>query len=80
MKILKLTKKNFQQAVNQAAVAIKAGKAVVYPTDTSYGLAVCISKPAAVRELFLIKGRSFKKPVHIFVPSIAEAKKYVKWN
>ncbi|MBU6447421.1 threonylcarbamoyl-AMP synthase [Patescibacteria group bacterium] len=80
MHIIELTEKNFSSAVKQAAAVIKAGKAVVYPTDTSYGLAVSAGNPAAVRKMYLIKGRSFKKPVHIFVPSIAEAKKYVKWN
>lgn len=30
--------------------------------------------------MYKIKERGFKKPVHIFVPSIAVAKKYVQWN
>ncbi len=80
MHIVKLTAKNFSSVIKQAAAAIKAGKSVVYPTDTSYGLAVLAGKQAAVRRLYAIKGRSFKKPVHIFVPSTEAARKFVKWN
>lgn len=52
----------------------------VYPTDTCYGLGVDATSLTAVRKLYKIKGRSFKKPVHIVVSSVAMAKQYVKWN
>lgn len=80
MKILKLSNKNFDFAVKKAAAAIKSGKSVVYPTDTSYGLAVSVRNAGAIKKLFLIKGRSFNKPIHILVPSVAAARKLVKWN
>lgn len=80
MDIITLENKNFKLTLKKAAASIKAGKAVVYPTDTSYGLAVSAGKQAAVRRLYKIKGRSFKKPVHIFVHSAEAARKFVKWN
>ena len=54
-----------QQAVN----ILKAGGIVVYPTDTSYGLAVDATNVKAVKKLYRLKGRNFKKPIHIILPS-----------
>jgi L-threonylcarbamoyladenylate synthase len=52
----------------------------VYPTETCYGLGVDATNLRAVKKLYRIKGRSFKKPVHIVVSSRRMAKEYVVWN
>lgn len=80
MQIIKLSPKNFNETLGIAADALKRGKVVVYPTDTSYGLGALVSKPDAIAKVYRIKERGFNKPVHIFVPSTAAAKKYVRWN
>lgn len=41
---------------------------MVYPTDTAYGLAVDATNLAAVKKLYRLKGRNFKKPIHIIAP------------
>lgn len=56
------------------------GKTVVFPTETSYGLGCDATNQAAVEKIFKIKGRSSDKPLLIIVPTIAIAKKYLKWN
>lgn len=66
--------------IDQAVKALRQGKAVVFPTDTSYGLAVDSTNATAVKNLYHVKGRTFKKPVHIVVTSPAMAKKYVVWG
>jgi len=66
------------EIIKQAVSVLRRGKAVVFPTDTSYGLAVDATNPKAVRKLYQIKGRSFKKPIHIVVNSISEARKFVE--
>jgi L-threonylcarbamoyladenylate synthase len=43
--------------------ALEAGRAVVVPTDTVYGVAIMPGIPGAVHELFRIKGRPENRPV-----------------
>jgi L-threonylcarbamoyladenylate synthase len=61
------------------AHALKSGKVVAFPTDTSYGLAVDATNPAAVIKLYKIKGRTFTNPVAVIIPSQAYAKKIIHW-
>lgn len=80
MIILDYKKQNHKQIVKACVTALKQGKVVAYPTDTSYGLAVDVSNQRAVKGLYKVKGRDFNKPVHVVVPSIVYAKKIVSWN
>ena len=45
--------------------ALEAGRAIIMPTDTVYGLAVMPGIPGAVDELFRIKGRPADKPIPV---------------
>ena len=76
MKIVKADSNGIESAVNY----LTQGKAVVYPTDTAYGLGVDATNLKAVKQLYKIKGRSFKKPVHVVVSGLAMAKKYAKFD
>lgn len=62
-----------------ALKALRAGHAVVYPTDTAYGLGVDASNLSAVRRLYKIKGRS-RKPTHVVVANLAMAKRLVVFS
>ena len=64
--------------IDQAVQVLKSGGVVVYPTDTAYGLAVDATNVKAVAKLYRVKGRDFKKPVHIIFPSTDWLKKLVK--
>jgi L-threonylcarbamoyladenylate synthase len=48
-----------------AVVALEAGRPVVVPTDTVYGLAAMPGIRGGVRELFRIKGRAGDKPIAV---------------
>lgn len=76
MKIVKPDHAGIKLAVN----FLRAGKAVVFPTDTAYGLGVDATNARAVKRLFRIKKRRPQKPVHIVVASLAMAKKYAKFT
>jgi L-threonylcarbamoyladenylate synthase len=52
-----------------AVAALKRGAALIYPTETFYGLGVDITQAPAVQRLFEIKGRDFSKPVSVLVGS-----------
>lgn len=80
MILLNYKKENHRVIISACVNALKQGKVVAYPTDTSFGLAVDSSNLNAIKKLYKIKGRDFKKPVHIIPPSLNYIKKIVDWN
>lgn len=80
MIILEYNKKNHKQIIHACVLALNQGKVVAYPTDTCYGLAVDTENIKAIKKLYQVKGRSFKKPVSIIPPSLVYTKKIVIWN
>jgi len=80
MKISKITNQNFNKTVKEAVRLIKGGQVIICPTDTVYIPAADASNKEAVRKVFLLKKRSFKKPIPIFIKDIKMAKKIAKIN
>lgn len=80
MLIFDYKKKHHREIIAACVHALKQGKVIAYPTDTSYGLAVDATNIAAIKKLYKIKERGFNKPVHVVVPSKIYAKKIVAWN
>ena len=74
MKIIKVSSKN----LNEAVKVIKKGGVVVFPTDTVYGLIADAKNKTAVKKIFKVKKRSFKKPLPVFVKDLKMAKGLVK--
>lgn len=60
MKVVTAEKKGIELAVKY----LRAGKSVVYPTDTAYGLGVDATNLAAIKKLIKIKNRP-GRPIHI---------------
>lgn len=56
------------EAVETAAVALRDGLLVVFPTETVYGLAARADVPAAVEALRRAKGRDADKPLTVHLP------------
>lgn len=55
-------------AVLKATVAaLNAGGVAVFPTDTVYGIGASVFRPAAVKRIYKLKGRSYKKPLPYLV-------------
>jgi len=63
-------------ALDRAAAAIEAGKLVVYPTETVYGLAGDATDPDAIERVFEAKDRARDKPVSMAVPDVGTALAY----
>jgi L-threonylcarbamoyladenylate synthase len=76
MRTLKTNQLNLKEIVK----SIKQGEMIVCPTDTVYGLIVDATNKKAVKKIFKIKKRSFKKPIPIFVRDLKQAKKLAKIN
>lgn len=66
--------------IEQAVAILNKGGVVVFPTSTSYGLAVDAGSAKAVEKLYHLKGRDFKKPVHVIAADLRQAKQLVKFN
>lgn len=60
-------------ALDDAVVALLAGRAVVVPTDTVYGVAVSASVPGATRQLFVLKDRPSHQPLAVLVHDVDQA-------
>lgn len=46
---------------------LAAGRVIVFPTDTVYGLLGSVYLPQAYRSIYLLKGRRFDKPLALFI-------------
>jgi tRNA threonylcarbamoyl adenosine modification protein (Sua5/YciO/YrdC/YwlC family) len=67
-----------ERGVQAAVAALRAGEAVVVPTDTVYGLAVALLVPGATKLLFALKDRPEGVPVAVLVGSPAQALELVE--
>ena len=64
------------EPLDRAAAAIRAGRPVVYPTETVYGLGADALDPLAVGRVFELKGRARTEPISMAVPDIETAFEY----
>jgi L-threonylcarbamoyladenylate synthase len=68
-----------RQAAAAATASLRAGRLVIMPTDTVYGLA-SLPKPEAVRWLFRAKGRSEANPLVLLLADPGSAGRYARLN
>jgi len=76
MRVLDLT--DMDEALRQAAVEVRAGRAIVYPTDTVYALGVSAVSTEGIAAAYAAKGRSDTKPLSLCVADIEQARSYVE--
>lgn len=62
-----------RNAVEQTVTALAAGGVVIFPTDTVYGIAASVFRPQAIRRIYRLKGRSYKKPFPFLVANVEQA-------
>lgn len=81
MKILKLNPNKPEKELIKLAVGIlKNDGVIIYPTDTLYGLGANVLSKNAIKKVYKIKGRDFRKPLSVAFHSLAQAQKYVKFG
>lgn len=66
--------------LKKAREILKNGGIIIYPTDTLYGFGADIFCEKAVKKIFEIKKRSFKKPISILLSNTKEIKKFAYLN
>jgi L-threonylcarbamoyladenylate synthase len=64
--------------LDDAVAAVREGRAVVYPTETVYGLGADATDAAAVEGVFDLKGRSRENPLSLAVPDVDAALEYTR--
>lgn len=60
--------------IQKAAQILLSGGLVAFPTETVYGLGANALDPAAVRKIFVLKGRPASSPLIVHVSSIEQAR------
>ena len=66
--------------LSQAALLIKQGRLVCFPTETVYALAADAFNDVAVEHVFKLKGRQIHTPLAVMVPHLEMAQEYGKFN
>lgn len=74
MKVVPATLKN----IALAAEAIRAGKLVVMPTETVYGLAADATNRAAIKKVFAVKERPFENPLIVHIADLDQLEEIAK--
>jgi L-threonylcarbamoyladenylate synthase len=69
-------KKPDPKKIKQAALILKKGGLVAFPTDTVYGLAADARNSRAVKKIFKIKKRPLSNPLPILIGKKSDLKKY----
>jgi L-threonylcarbamoyladenylate synthase len=62
-----------------AAEAIRAGKIVVFPTETVYGVGCRYGDKSARERIFALKERDRSKPLAIYLLTVEEIRDYAVW-
>ncbi|MGQ0644789.1 MAG: L-threonylcarbamoyladenylate synthase, partial [Elusimicrobiota bacterium] len=65
-------------AVEDVFRALHEGGLAIFPTDTVYGLAAGVFRPEAIRRIYRLKGRSYKKPLPLLVAHPDQARALVE--
>jgi L-threonylcarbamoyladenylate synthase len=64
------------ETIRNAAVALKAGHLVAFPTETVYGLGADARNPDAVKRVYEVKGRPTDHPLIVHISSINQLGKW----
>ena len=64
------------EAIRGAALGLKAGHLVAFPTETVYGLGADARNPEAVKRIYEVKGRPTDHPLIVHISSINQLDKW----
>lgn len=76
MERLKLEESNSQVILSLMRETLRAGKLVIAPTDTVYGILGRADDEETTKKIFAVKKRSEEKALPIFIKSVVEARRF----
>ena len=65
------------EKIQKAALLIKEGELVAFPTETVYGLGGNALNPEASRKIYQVKGRSYTKPLIVLIAAMEDLEQIV---
>lgn len=66
--------------IDDIVTALEAGKVIVYPTETCYGIGCDPTNQEAVNRIFELKGREKNKPLLMVASDMETMLQYVDWS
>ncbi|MGF1509452.1 MAG: L-threonylcarbamoyladenylate synthase [Myxococcota bacterium] len=66
--------------IRQAVARLEAGQAIIYPTDTLYGLAADMGSPTAVQRLYAMRRLDPKKPLSLVCGSLSGVSEFASFD
>jgi L-threonylcarbamoyladenylate synthase len=63
-------------SIREAALALKAGHLVAFPTETVYGLGADARNPEAIKRIYDVKGRPADHPLIVHISSMNQLEKW----
>jgi L-threonylcarbamoyladenylate synthase len=72
-----MQEKFFEEEVQAALDALRAGKTILYPTDTVWGIGCDATNEAAVRRIYNLKKRDDSKSMILLVPDERTIMEYI---
>lgn len=70
---------HLQQQIKRGISILKEGGLVAFPTDTVYGLGVCVSLPQAVERVYQVKERPRHMPLPLLVAHASQIFEVTEW-
>lgn len=77
-KIMQTKKQTMQKIVSEAVKELKHGRAIVFPTETSYAIGADATSKKAVKKIVAIKQQPKAKEISVIASSLNQIKKYSK--
>jgi L-threonylcarbamoyladenylate synthase len=78
--IIAVNRERFEdEEILPATEAIRAGKIVVFPTETVYGVGCRYDDESARERIFALKGRDRSKPLAMYLLTAEEIRDYAVW-
>ncbi|MFH2033820.1 MAG: L-threonylcarbamoyladenylate synthase [Candidatus Margulisiibacteriota bacterium] len=66
------------QSIDLAVEALNAGKVIIFPTETVYGIGCSLQHLEAIKRIFEIKGRPADKPLPVLISNTKQLNGLVK--
>lgn len=66
-----------EEQIEKAALLLRQGGLVAFPTETVYGLGADASNPAALKKIFAAKGRPADHPLIVHIAGMSDLKNWV---
>lgn len=66
------------QTIDRIVADMRGGALAIFPTETVYGLGTSVFAPQGIQRIYRLKGRSWRKPLALLVPSLEAARPLVE--